>query len=142
MTGGRTGKLPDWEQRLSEYIESVRDTPFVWGEHDCCTNFFDAALAMTGTDLWHDFRGRYSTELGAFRALKRYGNGDIEPTLDARCEAIPVGFAQRGDGIWNGESVGICMGSYALFLAAPDSDEGMVRVPRSEWVKGWRAWAS
>lgn len=134
-------RLSDWEQRLSDYIIDNRDRVFDWGKHDCCTNYFDAVEAMSGQDLWHFMRGKYSTELGAFRALKRHADGDIESTFDRLMNPVATGFLQRGDAVWNGESVGICMGAYALFLGEPDSGDGMVRVPRSDWVKGWTPWA-
>lgn len=131
-------RLSDWEERFSHYIESVFDKDFVWGEHDCALSFINAARAITGEDRAPEFRGKYSTELGSIRALKRIGAGDLESTLDEKFPVIPASMAQRGDGIWDGAAVGICMGSYALFVGQSDERQGMFRVPRSDWVKAWR----
>lgn len=128
-----------WEAELSAYIASVRDLPMAWGSHDCGLFFAGACLAMTGFDPGEPFRGKYSTELGAAKALKKFGSGDLESTLDGLFDVVPAGFARRGDGIWNGESVGVCMGAYALFVA---TEGGLARIPRADWVKAWRVGAA
>ena len=126
-----------WEADLSAYIASVRDLPLTWGEHDCGLFFAGASKALTGFDPGEPFRGKYSTEMGAAKALAKFGAGSLEATLDGLFDIIPVGFIQRGDGVWNGESVGVSMGGYALFVGQDDEREGLVRVPRADWVKGW-----
>lgn len=127
-----------WEADLSAYIASVRDLPLSWGSHDCGLFFAGACKSMTGFDPGSPFRGKYSTELGAAKALIKYGAGDLETTLDGLFDVIPVGFIQRGDGVWNGESVGVSMGGFALFVGEEGGREGLVRLPRAAWVKGWR----
>lgn len=127
-----------WEADLSAYIASVRDLPLTWGSHDCGLFFAGAVLAMTGFDPGEPFRGKYTTELGAAKTLMKFGAGDLEKTLDGLFEPIPAGFAQRGDGVWNGESVGVSMGAYALFVGQEGERQGLVRVSRAEWVKAWR----
>lgn len=123
-----------WEADLYAYIASVRDLPLMWGSHDCGLFFAGAVEAMTGFDPGAPFRGKYTTEMGAAKALAKFGEGDLQTTLDGLFDVIPVGFIQRGDGVWNGESVGISMGAYALFVA---TEGGLTRVPRTDWVKGW-----
>lgn len=133
-----------WEADLAAYLAEVRDRPLEWGSHDCGLFFAGACKAMTGFDPGEPFRGKYTTEMGAARALKKFGAGDLESTLDGLLETIPAAFVQRGDGVWNGESVGIAMAGYALFVGETVTAEGapvrhgLVRVARSEWVKGWR----
>ncbi len=133
-----------WEADLSAYIASCRERALEWGAHDCGLFFAGAALAQTGSDPGAPFRGQYTTELGAAKALKKFGAGDLESTLDSLFEPIPVGQIQRGDGVWHGGSVGVAMAGYALFIAdtlLPDGElirAGLIRVPRSQWEKGWR----
>lgn len=133
-----------WEADLSAYIASVRDAEFQWGVLDCGLFFAGAVLAMTGDDPGEPFRGKYTTDLGAAKALKRFGAGDLKSTLDSLFDQKPVGRLQRGDGVWNGEAVGVCMGDYALFVGRAETvegeqvAEGLVRIPRAEWVGGWR----
>lgn len=133
-----------WENDLAAYIASVRSTPFSFGHHDCGLFAAGAVLAMTGDDPGAPFRGRYSTELGCAKALKRFGAGDLKSTLDALFEQIPIGKIGRGDLVWNGEAVGVGMAGYALFVGRAETvegeqvAEGLIRIPRAEWVGGWR----
>jgi len=127
-----------WESDLSAYIASMRGKPYAYGEHDCGLFFAGAVKAMTDFDPGEPFRGKYTTDLGAAKALKRFGAGDLKSTIDGIFEPCPVGRLQRGDGVWNGEAVGVCMGAYALFVGQEGDREGLIRIPRAEWVGGWR----
>ena len=133
-----------WEADLSAYIASRRDASFEWGKTDCAMFFAGAVLAMTGDDPAEPFRDKYDSEMGAAKALLKYGAGTLEATLDALFEPIPTGFIRRGDGVWNGEAVGVCVGEYALFMGrsvtaeGQEIHEGLIRVPRAEWNGGWR----
>ncbi|GAG41718.1 unnamed protein product, partial [marine sediment metagenome] len=40
--------LEDWENRLCNYLVSVRYARFRWGRHDCCTFGADVNRAVTG----------------------------------------------------------------------------------------------
>lgn len=127
-----------WEADLSAYIASVRARPHVYGEHDCGLFVAGAVLAMTGDDFGAPFRGQYSTEIGCAKALKKHGAGDLETTLDSLFDRRPVGRLQRGDLVWDGAAVGVCMGSYALFVGQDGKREGLVRIERAAWAAGWR----
>jgi hypothetical protein len=76
-------RLPGWRARFSSYIARSSGTPFDWGTHDCALNVAGGVYALTGVDFAKPFRGRYSTALGAGRALKRYGAGSLEETIAA-----------------------------------------------------------
>lgn len=75
----------DWRARLAEALNLQRAQGFTWGRHDCALGLAGGAVeAMTGTDIAAPWRGRYSTALGAARALKRDGFetlGDLVATL-------------------------------------------------------------
>lgn len=129
----------DWQTALSAYIAECEGRPFAWGSHDCAMFAAGAVLAMTGTDIAAEFRGRYSTEAGSVRALKRYGHGTLEATLDAKLPAVPIGFARRGDLVMRDEAVGVAMGPFALFAGEAEGRPALVRVPRSEWRNAWSA---
>lgn len=136
-------RAPNWEILLHEYMEANRERHFQWGAHDCVMNYANMVIALGGCDIVPEYRGKYSTELGSKKALKKYGPGDLEAMLDEKMRVVEPAFLQRADAVWNGESVGICMGGYALFLADPKSEnQSMIRVARTEWVKGWSPWAS
>ncbi len=126
-------RYSDWESRLSEYIESKREAPFVYGENDCCMFAAGAVMAITGVDAMEEFRGSYNSLATSIRALKDIGSGDLESTIDSKFPEIPVGWAQRGDIAFFDNSLGVVMDGFAWFV----SDEGLERVPRSMWDKTW-----
>lgn len=91
-------RYTDWAQRLTSFIQNRRNTPFSWGKHDCCMFAADAVIAITGYDYAEVFRHRYTTELGAYRVLKREGFSGVEEVLTGLLgEASPRLAACRGD---------------------------------------------
>lgn len=123
----------DWETRLSQHIEAHRTAAFEWGRCDCCTFSMGAVEAITGVDQMSEFRGKYSSELGSVRALKRFGAGSLESTLDHKFAPIPVGRARRGDLAFFAGCVGVVTGDFAWFMA----EDGLEKVPRTMWDKAW-----
>ncbi len=87
---------PDWAKRLHEAIQAAIERPFLWGENDCCLFAADCCAAVCGVDPAADYRGRYTTETGAKRALaKRHGS--LEAAWDACFQRVEPAMAQRGD---------------------------------------------
>ncbi|HEY1847288.1 MAG TPA: hypothetical protein VGH05_20870, partial [Buttiauxella sp.] len=52
--------------------------------------------AMCGEDFASAYRGTYSTEIGAKKALLR-NHGSLEKALKSCLDEVPVNLAQRGD---------------------------------------------
>jgi len=133
----------DWEARLSDYMTRVSKTAFAYGQHDCALFAAGAVEAMTGTDFAAAYRGKYRSVAGSIRALKRYGAGTLEATMDALFAERPIAFARRGDLVLFSGSLGICIGADALFVTETQADdhriigEGLERVPRDLWDKAW-----
>ena len=46
--GAEIMRLPDWDIRLNDYIQSRFYMPFKWGLNDCATFSMGAIKAMTG----------------------------------------------------------------------------------------------
>lgn len=130
-------RLPDWEARLAAYLASVAGLPHAYGSHDCALHAANAVIALTDEDPAARFRGRYSTQIGSLRALRRYGEGTLEATFDAAFPEIPCAFAQRGDIVLRDGSVGVCLGGDAAFVGEEGGLPGLVRFPRREWAKAW-----
>ncbi|RDE05441.1 DUF6950 family protein [Sphingomonas aracearum] len=130
-------RRPDWEQRLADYLASVADVPHAYGRHDCALHGANAVLALTGEDAATRFRGRYQTEIGAARALRRFGAGSVEATFDATFPAIPPALARRGDLVMADGAIGVCVGGEAVFAG----ETGQVRWPRADWTRAWRVGA-
>lgn len=133
-------RLPDWEARLAAYLEPLRLRAFAWGEHDCCLFTAGAVLAMTGVDPMPEFRGRYSTAIGAERALRRYGASTLDATLDGKFAPIAPALAQRGDIVMTGGMLGVAWGSFLFGVGSEGEREGLVRVDRASWADplAWR----
>lgn len=86
-------RLPDWPERLADYLAAMRPHRFAWGTHDCVRFAAGAVHAITGqepTALQWQGAG------DAARLLRRLGTladavGQVLPEL-----ATPA-LAQRGD---------------------------------------------
>jgi hypothetical protein len=59
--------------RLLAALERLERVPVVFGRSDCLMRLADTVQAMTGVDHGARFRGRYTTEAGGYRVLKRAG---------------------------------------------------------------------
>lgn len=129
-------RCADWEARLAAYIDSA--PAFAWGRNDCGLFAAGAVEAMTGVDHGAPFRGRYRTELGAARALRRAG---LETSGDAATAAlgdpVPLLCLSRGDVVENDErAIGIYWprgGPGGIFV----NDDGLIWLPGSRLLRGW-----
>ena len=138
-------RLPDWEERLSVFIAENHTRPFCWGEWDCILFAAAAAEAMTGEDIAAAYRGKYHDKAGAAAILKAQGQGTLLRTIDSVLERRKPSRARRGDFVWFEGSVGICVGSTALFVgeerlaskAGAVMREGLLTIPRALWTKAW-----
>jgi hypothetical protein len=127
-------RLPDWEARLAAYLEPLRLRPFAWGTHDCCIFAAGAVEAITGVDAMAEFRGHYRTRIGSLRALRRFGAGTLEATLDAKFTPIAASIAQRGDIVMSSGALGICWGEFLIAVGSEGDREGLVRIARRDWI--------
>ena len=140
-------RFEDWPARLVPLISDRLTAPFCWGTHDCALFACDAVLAMTGTDLAADFRGRYDSAIGAARRLRELGFRDLQDVATAFAAKHGIAqiasprFAQRGDvGLILDESgalgaLAICSGDG--FATARESG-GLVKVPARLISDAWR----
>lgn len=128
-------RLSNWEARLSAYLAEVLDRPYRYGSHDCLLHVANAALAMTGVDPGAGHRGKYRTEAGAARHLRRHGADSPAAMMDQRFERIPPAFAQRGDAVAGDDGIpGVCIGARAAFVG----EDGLAFTPIAEWRFAWK----
>ena len=133
-------RLRGWEAILADQIEAARERPFSWGEHDCATFAFNVRAAITGVDDAAIWRGRYKTELGGARFMKRNGWATLEQGAnEVLGPALPaVLLAQRGDIVLtistNGQSLGVCCGGKAAFV----DQDGLKFWPLKDCARAWR----
>ena len=71
----RLQRIEGWEGRLADFVVVACSRSFVYGEFDCCLMPCEAVEVITGVDPLVDLRGRYKTELGALRVLRRFAGG-------------------------------------------------------------------
>lgn len=129
-------RVSDWPKVLNEFIQERLYTPFKWGTNDCCIFAGDAVLAITGTDLVAEFRGKYQTEDGSKKAI----GGATVAGLVTQKLGKPVHWThlQRGDVAMfeqeNGKTLGLCVGAK---LVTPGED-GLVFTSIDKAILGWR----
>lgn len=129
-------KFNDWEKRLAAYIASVRADVDALGAAPCARFATGAVAAQTGIDVHAPYEGKYDGDISAAKALRRIGAGDLESTLDLYFDRRESpAFAQRGDIVFAGDSVGVCVGATALFI----NGSALVEVPRQHWNMAWAA---
>ncbi len=151
-------RLPNWPVLVTRSISDARETPFEWGAHDCCLGACNVIRDFTGRDpaIW--FRGRYSTQGGAYRALRKYlaetGAGPIKradllpPVVERLCMVMGYGETTRnwlstGDVALVGTpecaqfptALGIIAGP-RVFVTG--EDKGFKGLPIEEVIRGWK----
>lgn len=112
----------DWQQKLIDLVKAREFIPFDWGKYDCCLFAADVVLEMTGKDYASDFRGKYSSEIGAKRLLSKAGG--LEVVLSASFDEVEFNFAQRGDLVLVNTDIGPALGimwvNNSVWLHSPE----------------------
>lgn len=114
-------RVQDWRIRFEDTIDTIRRDPFKWGTADCLTGLVCPVLkAITGTDYFTQYAGKYKTAKGAVIVMKRHGfdnladlaASELTEVHPSKCfvgdvVAIPVADDPFGYslGIVNGERV-------------------------------------
>jgi hypothetical protein len=123
-------------KKLHDFIASRQNTPFKWGENDCCFFACDAVLAMTGVDHSVNFRGKYDDEKSALRVVKKAGGIRAIASVALGAEIKPQ-MAQRGDVVLleiPKPTLGICTGSVVV---AP-GENGINFISLDQATCAWR----
>lgn len=131
-----------WEIRLVAEIEGARGREWEWGAHDCASFSARCLTAQFGFPpmLWLRLEGRWRTEAGAARVLKREGWADAAAAADSVTarRARPL-LAMRGDVVAapgrGGLALGVAEGEGAWFAA----DVGLLRLPLADCAAAWPA---
>ena len=90
-------RLPDWDRRLAAVTARHMQTRPVWGQSDCLLRVADAVEAVTGEDLAAEIRGKYSSEIGAAKQLRKKKCDDVWQLLSKYFQPVGRLMAQRGD---------------------------------------------
>ena len=54
-------RVPNWDIKLAEYVNSLQHYPFIWGENDCLTFVNKCAEVIRGQSFADDWLGDYTT---------------------------------------------------------------------------------
>jgi hypothetical protein len=90
-------RLTDWELRLARAMRKHMQAPMQYGVCDCYLICADAVLAVTGKEPFKGVRGRYRSEKGAARLLRKRGFETVEQAWASLFAEIHPARAQRGD---------------------------------------------
>lgn len=123
---------------IMDYQQNPR--PWDWGKTDCCMFYANVVKQVTGQDLAKKYRGKYKTELGAARLIKKFGS--IEGLL-SDIFGPPVSPCQRFASVLDPviaefagrECVGVCIGWRAAFLA---EDGILITLPLEDCKMNWK----
>jgi hypothetical protein len=143
-----TRRHPDWRARLNAFLAANELRAFSWEEQwDCCFGLMAGALiAVRGEerDPRPPYQGRYTTERGAIRALKRVDGVSSPTELMTKWfgEQRPSAFARTGDLVLYAGCIGVMSGGEGVFigtemLGADRARDGLVRIPRAELEGCW-----
>lgn len=123
---------------IEKWVHDHKSTKFEWGVTDCCLFTGDYILAVTGVDPAEPYRGHYSTETGAKRALLKYGT--IENAIDdSGFKRVDFNFAKRGDVVLFDTELGQVLGIKWTGGVLGLTFEGLVVTPvrRADVVATW-----
>lgn len=145
-----------WQSLSHKHYIGSRHTPFAWGTHDCCTTVCDHIEAITGVDVYAEFRGTYTDAASAVASIHKITGGstveDAANYVTAKFsipELLSPLFAQRADvvlydhpieGGKTEPTLGIVdlTGQYALFTG----ETGRLRIQLSKCRRAWRIGAT
>ena len=89
-------RIKGWEDALAGVIEKHASQPLVFGVSDCGQLAADAVFAVTGADVFKDYR-KYKTEVGARRILQKAGCADLSELFSKFFSPVHPFLAKRGD---------------------------------------------
>lgn len=129
-------RLPDWQERFSDFGKARGSMPFAWGANDCCAFAAAAVLAITGANPMAAFP-RYTSERQALRLIED-GGGLRALTSTALGAAVSPLRAGVGDVVLvindDREMLGVCNG---VNVMAP-GELGMAVLSMEAALAAWK----
>jgi len=110
-------RLPNWELAFNEHFAQVKDKKFSWKDFNCCHLAAGFVKAITGVDKFKPYKGKFRTERGAYRLIKKLGfNNLYELLVHELGEPVVTPHYQRGDVVMYGDTCGVCLGQISVFV--------------------------
>ena len=141
-TRGRSGSPPtmrnkNWPRKAC-HVPGELDTRLSGARLIAACLLQNAVHAMTGKDFAEPFRGKYTTEKGAAKALIKYGHGDIKSTLNAIFGPLKPRFnAGRGDLVLVETNMGDALGVVASGKIWVATLNGLATMPLNRALGCW-----
>lgn len=131
-------RLSDWDRRLARVTEKHMRLSGAWGASDCLMTVGDAIEAVTGENPFAAYRGRYTTQAGAARVMRREGCNDVEDVLARLFQPVGRLLAQRGDvgTVMQGDA--LTAGYVTEYGFAAKGPDGLVMHPQTAIVSAYR----
>ena len=130
-------RLDDWQVRLEALCADRINMPFQWGQVDCCMWAADVVQSLTGFDLAHDVRGKYSSAKEAAQLLAKFG-GVIGLANSRLGASSSVKMASIGDIVLlnnhGRQLLAVCMGEQTI---AP-TYHGLGHEPITSAICAWK----
>ncbi len=135
------------ERHYNDFLLAHAKAPFQWGVMDCALFAADGILAFTGIDIAGDFRGKYTTDLGAMRAIRTVTGGSTTADALTYCskkygleEYTHPLMAKRGDLVLLEDQGRLIAGLVHLSGRHVISvgEDGLLRKPLTTIKRAWR----
>ena len=114
-------RVRNWSVEMNTVIRENKHREYALGSWDCAIFANEAIQAMTGknTEYLDLVAGKYTTEIGFMRALKKGGFSSLREYL-IYCLGDPVEHSKawRGDLAFYNECIGINVGPYSMFIGS------------------------
>lgn len=134
-------RLRDWRSRLHQAVEERRRDPFSFEEgRDCALFVADCVLAMTGEDPAAQFRGRYTTDIGAMRVIRSAGFADLGDLVSSRLDEIAPARARAGDvaAVATDSPFGVALGVFIGEQVIARDHDGLATFSRAAVTRAFR----
>jgi hypothetical protein len=122
---------------LLKYLDSVRDTPFQWGEHDCAMFAAKGTDARCGTSLAARIAAMSIRSAVEYRRLQRTGV-TLESMTIAELGEPATGEIQDGDVVLVRTAIGTALGLAVPPVALIAAKRGFAPVPLRTVERFWR----
>jgi hypothetical protein len=123
---------------LINFLKSQQNASFAWGLNDCFLFASSCVEIMTGHDPMANWRGKYKTEQGALRLLKKHGGGSVLTAFSEFFGPIkPRLNAVNGDLILIETETGPAVGVMYACQVWAMSPTGLVNLPIRSAVGCW-----
>lgn len=138
LDGVMLPRLPDWRPRLDSVISVANRRPWQWGVHDCLAVAAEAVLAVTGSDLFEPFRGKYATEAQATTLVPDVAAFMADTAQAQGWPQIPPCEALDGDlALFQAPGGRALVAVVYGRLAFPDEPAGLRTLPRAAAATIW-----